>query len=59
MQPSEMASLSNSSWQTRKERQNQSTNNGYMAAIAKRYVVFESVSDTLVRHNHIEIKYKI
>ena len=36
MKQSEMASLSNSSWQSRKERPNRSTNNGVMVGKAKR-----------------------
>ena len=36
LQPSEIASLSNSWWQNRKERHNRSTNNGNMVEIAKR-----------------------
>ena len=39
MKTSEMASLLNSGWQNRKERPNQSTNNGNIAETAKRYVV--------------------
>ncbi len=35
LQPSELASLSNSSWQTRKERLNYSTNNGDIFEKAK------------------------
>ncbi len=35
---SEMASLSNSSWQNHKERPNRSTNNGDMDKKAKRHV---------------------
>ena len=52
-----MLSLSNSGWQNRKESLNRSTNNEDMAETANRYVVregvSESVSDTLVRQNHI------
>ena len=40
-----MASLPNSRWQNRKERKNQSTNNGDMTEIAKR-PVSEGVSVT-------------
>ena len=36
MQPLEMASLSNSRWQSRKERTNRFTNNGDMSETAKR-----------------------
>ncbi len=45
---SEMASLSNSRWPSSKERPNRSTNNGYLAETANRYVGC-GVSDTLVR----------
>ncbi len=38
MKPSEMASTSNSRWQTCKERPNEPTNNGDMAERAKRPV---------------------
>ncbi len=38
MKPSEMAFLSNSGWQNRKERSNRSTNNGYMDEKAERSV---------------------
>ena len=38
LQPSDMASLSNSRWQNHKERQKQSTNNGDMVGKAKRDV---------------------
>ncbi len=44
MQPSEMASLSNFKWQTRKKRPNRSTNNGNMVEKAKREVVSEGVT---------------
>ena len=44
-----MASLSNSRWQNRKERPNQSTNNKDMAERPIRYVVREGGSDILVR----------
>ena len=44
-----MASLSNSRQQKRKEQQNRSTINGDRAETAKRYVVCESIIDTLVR----------
>ena len=49
MKPSEIASLLNYRLQNRTKRPNRSTNNGYMAKTAKRCVVSESVSDTLVR----------
>ena len=38
MKPTEMASLSRTKWQDRKERQNQTTNNGDMAKTDKRPV---------------------
>ena len=45
MKPPEMAFLSNSRWQNRKEHSNRSTNNGDLAETAKRYVVCEGVSE--------------
>ncbi len=41
IKPSEMASLTNSRWQTRKERLNQTTNNEDMDETDIRYVVYE------------------
>ncbi len=47
MKPSQMASLSNSRWQARRERPNRSTTNGDMAEKAKCYVVCEGVSESV------------
>ncbi len=41
MTPSEMAFLTNSRWQNRKERTNRSANNRDIAETGKCYVVFE------------------